>query len=112
MHIFAQATPIELSGSQATVIISGAVLIIGAISAGIVAVIKALGENRRKTETIVQQNERQLSQLNRVESKVNGRYGEVLRELADVRRLIANQTGLAADKAKADSAEAKADEQK
>ena len=112
------AQTVEVSGSMATTIISGALLIIGALSAAIVKIIQALNESRintkqvvEQTKTVVEQNNEQIKQLNRVEILVDGRYGEVLQELSDVRRLLAAQSGTTADSDKADAAQVKATEQ-
>jgi len=112
------AQTVEVSGSMATTIISGALLIIGALSAAIVKIIQALNESRintkqvvEQTKTVVEQNNEQIKQLNRVEILVDGRYGEVLQELSDVRRLLAAQSGTTADSDKADAAQVKATQQ-
>jgi hypothetical protein len=47
----------------------------------------------------------------RIELLVDGRYGDVLQELADVKRLLASITKLPADQAKAEAAQGKADDQ-
>jgi len=50
-------------------------------------------------------------QLSNIELLVDGRYGKVLQELADMKRLLAEVTGKKIDIAKAEEAQANADEQ-
>jgi hypothetical protein len=56
-------------------------------------------------------NATQSTKLQRIEVLVDGRYGQVLQELAAVKRLLAAESGLASDKTKAAVAQARADEQ-
>lgn len=51
------------------------------------------------------------AKLDNITVLVNGRYSEVLQELADVKRLLAAATGLARDHANAVTAQERADEQ-
>jgi hypothetical protein len=95
-----------------------ATAIIGSLVAGIIAIIRVLAETRAvKTEVI---NNAETSaivgkardrKLDRIEILVDGRYGEVLQELADMKDLLAKITGKPSDIAKAEAAQTKADEQ-
>lgn len=90
---------IDLSTSSLllAVIIGGVVAMLG----GIVYGIRILrGDNLK-----------QVVQLDRIEILVDGRYSEVLQELADVKQLLAKQTGAPADAESAQHAQRKADEQ-
>jgi hypothetical protein len=49
--------------------------------------------------------------LDRIELLVDGRYGKVLQELADVKRMLAAESGKDIDKVKANDAQDLADEQ-
>lgn len=51
------------------------------------------------------------AKLDHITVLVNGRYSQVLQELADVRRLLAAHSGLEADRLKADIAQQQADAQ-
>ncbi len=103
---------------------AGLATVIGAIVAGIIAVIKALHETRTeiattKTEiaTKLEKNaavsktigEARDKKLDRIEVLVDGRYGEVLQELADMKKALALATGLATDQVKSDEAQKRAD---
>lgn len=87
-EILAQAVE-QSSWSPATIniLIGGIVIIIGALSAGIVAIIRAINETKKVA----------------VETKelVDGRYGLLLTELAGVRKLLAESTGSPGDMATA-----------
>lgn len=62
-----------------------------------------------QTEGIADTNVQQDVKLQRIEVLVNGRYGEVLQELADVKRLLAAESGRTADATRADQAQQRAD---
>jgi hypothetical protein len=81
------------------------VLIIGAIAAAVVAVIKALGENKKVIQTEI------TPKLERIEILVDGRYSEVLQELADLKAVIADKSGTMVDRQLAKAAQIKADDQ-
>lgn len=53
----------------------------------------------------------QITKLEHIEILVDGRYSEVLQELADVKRLLAKQTGESSDVDRADQAQRRADDQ-
>jgi hypothetical protein len=67
--------------------------------------------NSKKTDTIAATNANQDVKLQRIEILVDGRYGQVLQELADLKRLLAAESGLPIDKEKADAAQVRANEQ-
>ena len=86
--------------------------------AGVIAIIRVLAETRGvKTEIIKNaataaiSGEHRDRKLERIELLVDGRYGEVLQELADVKALLAAITGKPSDLLKAQIAQTKADEQ-
>lgn len=92
--------------------LSGAIaVIIGALATGIVLIIKAIRETKTVVDKVATVNNVQTNKLDRIEVLVDGRYGEVLQELADVKRLFAENTGKAGDMTKATEAQNKADEQ-
>ena len=68
-------------------------------------------ENGAKTDAVVAQADAQTLKLGRIELLVDGRYGQVLQELADVKRLLAAESGKESDAAKADIAQKNADDQ-
>lgn len=80
------------------------VLLIGAIASATVLIIKQVQANR---DAVTDQN----PQLNRIEVLVNGRYSEVLNELADIQELMANLTNHPDDIKRAKIGRAKATEQ-
>lgn len=88
------------------VIVAGLVTIIGAVSAAVLA-----WQTKAKTVTIAETNLEQDVKLKRIEILVDGRYGQVLEELAEVRRLLAAESGLASDHDKANIAQQRADSQ-
>ncbi len=84
--------------------VAAVVTILGALFAGI-------GKLIRQSQKIAETNKKQDKKLDRIEILVDGRYGDVLQELADLKRLFAENTGKKADMEKADHAQKKADEQ-
>jgi hypothetical protein len=68
-------------------------------------------ENGKKSDDIAAANVQQNAKLGRIEVLVDGRYGEVLQELADVKRLLAATSGLKVDQDKAAEAQTRADDQ-
>lgn len=93
--------------------IDGIVAIIGALSLLITTFFTAwaaykakVGADVVKVETVAQ-----TKKLDNITILVDGRYGEVLQELADIKRIFAQTTGLPADATKADVAQETADAQ-
>lgn len=91
------------------------VAIIGAISTAALAILREI----RSTKTLVTENAvrgaevgvKRDAKLDRIEVLVNGRYGEVLQELATLRQSIANVSGKHVDQMLADAAQARATNQ-
>lgn len=110
--------PVTFSPAAITAFGAMAVLVIGAMVTGVVTIIRVLAETRTvKTAIAVnaQTSERVGAQrdttLKRIEILVDGRYGDVLQELADLKELVAGMTGKPTDILKAQAARRKADEQ-
>jgi len=102
---------VQASEPQSVIIaaVTAAVLAILAILIpGILAIIGAL---RKTQDTVKDVTAGQNKQLNKIEVLVDGRYGEVLQEIADLKLALSVATGLAADKIKAADAQTKADVQ-
>lgn len=78
---------------------------------GIIAIIKELRVNRDIAEVVVAKTEGQNKQLDKIEILVDGRYGEVLQEMADLNLALATLSGLEADKVRAENSQKKADVQ-
>jgi len=100
--------------------LSDILVIIAAITASVASTItllrsgrvaKAVEETKVTVEATKEINEAQTKELGEVKVLVDGRYGEVLQRLADVERLLADETGRKADKARAVSSQKAADEQ-
>ena len=79
------------------------VLVIGSIGSAVVLIIK-----QAQTKAAIVEIK---PKLERIELLVDGRYGEVLQELADVKLMLADKTGKLDDKLRAEQAQTKADEQ-
>lgn len=121
-------------------VIAGAATLIGAVATAAVQIIREVratkqtvlqnaeagaiagGQRDRKLDaiatTIVQNAEAGAGaggerdrKLDRIEVLVDGRYSQVLQELADMKKLLADLTGTAVDRAQATIAQATADEQ-
>ena len=95
-----------------------AVTVIGALVAGVIAIIRVLAETRdvkaeiiKNAATSTMAGQHRDRKLERIELLVDGRYGEVLQELADGKALLAAITGKPSDVLKAQIAQTKADEQ-
>ena len=91
---------------------------IGSLVAGVIAIIRVLAETRdvkaeiiKNAATSTMAGQHRDRKLERIELLVDGRYGEVLQELADVKALLAAITGKPSDVLKAQIAQTKADEQ-
>ena len=94
-----------------TAIGAALVLVIGAIVTGVVTIISALRATKVAVETTVIADVKRDEKLDRIEVLVDGRYSQVLQELADVKALLAKATGLPLDEAKAVVAQTTANEQ-
>jgi len=100
-----------MDSTLVTTIITGTVTIIGAIVVGIVTIIRAIHETKKAVDVVKDTNIRQDAKLDNITILVNGRYTEVLKELASLRQIIATTSGLKRDQDKADAARALADDQ-
>lgn len=128
--LLAQAVPVpipvvidpSLSAATIAAITAAAVTVIGTLTGGIVSIIVALRDTRAKvaeTKVAVEHNAElgrkagaaRDQKLERIEVLVDGRYSEVLQELADMKLLLAKSTGLRADHDQATSAQQRADSQ-
>lgn len=101
-----------------TAIISGIILIIGAVVTGIVTVIKTVSETKDKVVDATKQiskvreiNQNQMTQLKSIKILVDGRYSDVLNELARIKQLLADNTKLESDQDEANIAHTVAKEQ-
>jgi len=96
---------------------AAAVLIIGAIVTGVISIIAAVHNTRVVVDTkvavdqVVAGGVTRDQKLDRIEVLVDGRYSEVLQELADVKKLLAKATGIEADTDRAENAQGAADRQ-
>lgn len=102
----------EVKPEMLTAIGTISVLIIGAIVTGIVKIIKALRETKVVIEDVKDLNATQDIKLDNITLLVDGRYGEVLKELAHLADLLALETGRASDRKAANVAEDKYQDQK
>jgi hypothetical protein len=93
-----------LDPTSITLIGSVASLIIGSIVTGIVTIIKAINDNKKIVQEVI------TPKLDKIEILVNGRYNQVLQELADVKKQLAIESGKVVDFIKAGEAQKNADE--
>jgi hypothetical protein len=97
-----------------TLIIGGIVTVIGALTTAIIAIIAAV-DKMREVKTAVEKvgntNVDQNKKLDNITILVDGRYSEVLQELADVKKMLADKTGLSSDLINAEVAQRRADDQ-
>lgn len=84
-----------------TALVTGIVTVIAALVAGIVTIVNAV----KTTKTEVSE------KLDNITVLVDGRYSTVLQELADVKQLLAEETGLKSDAGKAVDAQVTANKQ-
>lgn len=89
-------------------IIGGTVIIVGAITGGAVKIIKAISDSKNQG---IEAGQARDHKLNRIETLVDGRYSDVLQELADLKLITANASGLKGDMDRALDAQHKANEQ-
>jgi len=88
--------------------ITGVVVVVGALVTAVVKIIAALRETKA---VVVERAASQDVELREIKVLVDGRYGEVLQELADMKKLLASETGRKADAQQAASAQKRADDQ-
>jgi hypothetical protein len=79
-------------------------LLLAGVIAGVIALLKVVTSLR-------QMNKSQSVKLDRIEILVDGRYSEVLQQLADVKKLLAKATGQPDDYDRATAAQTQADRQ-
>ena len=111
---FALAVGEAVSSSESTTIVISAVTastlaVIAAIAAAAVKIINALHMNRQVTTTVMDINKQQTKRLDEITILVNGGYGAVLQELADLKLALSVITGLDADRIRADEAQRRTD---
>lgn len=94
----------SMSPDMVKAVASGIAIVIAALGALIVQLHRVF-KAHAKIETTNEQ------KLDKITLLVNGRYAEVLRELAEVRGLVAKLTGLDSDHEKASHAQRVADDQ-
>lgn len=110
-------SPVNIAVIAAAV--AGLVTVITTVVTGTIAIIRALHETRADIVTKVESNaavgktvgEARDKKLDRIEILVDGRYSQVLQELADLKQLVATRSGVADDQAEADVAQRRADSQ-
>jgi type IV secretory pathway TrbL component len=100
-----------LDTGTVTAIGAAVVVVVGAVVAGVISIITAVHATRTKVENVVTANVKSDLKLDRIEVLVDGRYSEVLQELADVKKLLAQATGVEADIGRAGQAQGAADRQ-
>jgi len=99
-----------MSIEMIAVIVTGAVTVIGALVAGITSIIVTVRASK-KVDTVIAATTGQDAKLDNITILVDGRYSQVLQELADVKRLMAETTGSTADSKDAAKAQKTADAQ-
>lgn len=91
------------------------VAVIGALAQAVVMVLKEVKSTKNlvtaNAEVGAQVGQQRDKKLDRIEILVNGRYGEVLQELATLRQAVATASGRAGDQALADAAQVRATDQ-
>jgi hypothetical protein len=106
----AVADPVAVVGIDWVVLVPVIVTGIGGLI-GIFFTALTAYRTSKKSDAIAATNVKQDVKLQRIEILVDGRYGQVLQELADVKRLLAAESGLAIDHDKAAAAQSRANEQ-
>lgn len=99
--MFAEVVKATWSPVTIGLMIGGVVTIIGAASTAIVAVVRAVNDTKKavvETKAKVETSERKLDTITVL---VDGRYSQVLNELAVVKGLLADSTGTPGDRASA-----------
>lgn len=86
------------------------VTVIGALVTGVLSIIVAT-RTKETVDRVAVETQSQTAKLENITVLVDGRYSEVLQELATVRALLAQQSGLVSDAIKADHAQKEADDQ-
>lgn len=92
---------------------SDIVLVVAATGAALVSVVTAWRAGRigHAVNDVHKETDKQTKQLENITFLVDGRYSEVLKELADVKALLATKTGRADDATRADQALIRYEEQ-
>jgi len=93
------------------VTILAAVGVLATIIGGLIVNIIVARKNQSIIKNVEEKTLSQNKQLSNIEVLVDGRYSDVLQELANVKKLLAESSGLPSHKAEAKSAQAKADKQ-
>ena len=101
-----------MGAAEISLVIGGIVTVVGAIVAGILSIITAINSSKDRVtqetqvvkDKIVEVNNENARKLDNITILVDGRYSEVLRELAEVRQLLADKTEERSDQIKADVA--------
>jgi hypothetical protein len=109
------AVTVAISPSEPMVAVYVAAIlsILGAVTAAITTIITLIrsGKTKAIVEGTHELNQAQNLKLDTITLLVNGRYGDVLQELADVKRILAAESGRKADKESATQAQTRADAQ-
>lgn len=103
----------DMSKEVLAVWIAGAVTVLGALTAAINSIITTWRAARveKLTEKVAELNTVQDKKLDHITILVDGRYGDVLNQLAAAMQVVARLTGTKVDQDLADTAQQKADEQ-
>jgi len=93
------------------VTVLAAVGVLATIIGGLIVNIIVARKNQAIIKNVEEKTLKQNKQLSNIEILVDGRYGDVLQELANVKKLLAESSGLSSHKEEAVSAQAKANRQ-
>jgi hypothetical protein len=93
-------------------IVTGIITVIGALTTAIISIITTVNKTKDTVDKVANASTARDVKLDRIEILVDGRYSQVLQELADVKRLLAAESGKPSDLVKAQEAQIKADDQK
>jgi len=94
------------------VTILAAVGVLATIIGGLIVNIIVARKNQSIIKNVEEKTLSQNKQLSNIEVLVDGRYSDVLQELANVKKLLAESSGLASHQKEAAAAQVKADGQK
>lgn len=97
-----------MDGQTLTIVLTSAATLIGAITTAAVTVIKALRDTRRAVDDT---NTEQIRKLDNITVLVNGRYLQLLQELAEAYALIAKRSRREGDRRVAAEARQRAEDQ-
>jgi len=93
------------------VTVLAAVGVLATIIGGLIVNIIVARKNQAIIKNVEQKTLGQNKQLSNIEILVDGRYGDVLQELASVKKLLAESSGLASHRVEAEIAQIKSDKQ-